>query len=145
MKSTKSSKRILSLIMAIVMMASLAFATTALAEEPDVPVIPIDDPEPISGSYNFWTSATGSWATILSDSSGLNCNVRITRLGGSYRLGVRMYSGNTYVWGDNNAVSSTRTFWCGSNITSIQVCLLDSFGNPVGSWITESIHVEAPV
>lgn len=145
MKAVSTRKSFLALVMALLM--TIALAAPAMAADTEEPEVPVDDPAPISSSYNFWTTARGgTWGTVLSD-SGLSCNVRISILGTDYRVGVRMLSGSTVVWTDTNAFASTtsRTFWCGSNVTSVQVCLFGPLGESLGSWVTESIHVEAPV
>jgi len=137
-------KKIFSLFLALALLMTICFS--AVAEETN-PVIDPEDPAPISSSYNFWTSISGSWTTVLADGGGFNCNVRLTMLsGGAYCLAVRMLSGSTVVWQESPAISAypyTRTFWCGSNVTAIQVRLVDINGNSISA--TDSLHVEAPV
>jgi hypothetical protein len=146
----KFAKKIIAIMMGLVM--TLPTAMPVFADELDNPIIPIDDPEPITLNYDFNANINGSyWQTVITDSS-FNCNVRITYNYGNIgvnRVGIRMYSGNTLVWSgkDISSTNTTVTYWCGANITSIQLAIVDPVsGNLVGSSAsTANVRIQAPV
>ena len=91
------------------MVGILATSTVALAAE----------------SYKSVTVST-TWTTIATNSNGFGCNVQIagylTSVG--HRIDVRMLgrSGNI-LWSEDDSCPglSTRVYWCGADVYSIQV------------------------
>jgi len=79
---------------------------------------------PYTSSSNY-LFVDGTWRIIAYSTSGFNCKVYMDGLVSSNYIHVRMLnsSGNV-IWSENNSLatySGGRTYWCGSNVYTIQV------------------------
>lgn len=124
-------KKIFSLLLSVVMSLALAFGSTGAvvyAAEIDTPVVEEDIKE---DKYYNGTVINTTWKTVAVASSGFNCNVYINCrntafLPNSWTVSptdIRMLGRNgNVVWEESGAVAGlgNRTFWCGSDVYTIQ-------------------------
>ena len=108
----KSRRAIVSLIIVLVLM--LTISVTAYA---------------VYTSYNYGKN----WKTIAYSSSGLNKSIQVTCYNTTgHTNDVRMLdsNGNT-VWYEEGAItySGVRTFWCGSDVCTVQIRNKGIIGN----------------
>ena len=148
MKKIKTSVLVGLMALSIALLQFPSIST--YADEIEGPEIEIDDPDPISACYDFSTTVNGYWKTVLSDPS-FNCNVRFSVNYGSIlvgqKLAIRLYSGDTCVWTDYsiNNINTSVTLWCGSDVTSIKIAIVDSTtNNPIGGSYSTSVRIQAP-
>lgn len=95
---------------------------------------------PLSNSYSpAGVAVTSSaWTTIATSTTGFNCNVKISALNGGLpaTTSIRMLGKDgSVVWEEHQAISfsSSRIFWCGSDVYKIQARFTNGVGT-VSCW-----------
>lgn len=105
-----------------------AFATeTPRTQENQVVTVSDNAISPQSNHYEEGVPISSTkWTTIATSTSGFNRNVKVSTLNTivASTNHIRMLGkDNNVVWQENNAIgfSSSRVFWCGSDVYKIQI------------------------
>lgn len=122
------SKKLITFV--TIMSLTLCFSVPAFAAEvtSSIPekVIAENSITPKSNSYNSNVGISSSkWTTIATSTTGFNTNVKILVTNGAVpaTTSIRMLGKNgNVVWEEYKAISwsSSRVFWCGSDVYTIQ-------------------------
>ncbi len=117
-------KKALSMLLSMVLAFSLmvgATGTIVHAEELDTPAEEEDVEEYVN--FNTGINVGTSWATIVTASPGINGNIKVNTVGYT-RADVRMLGSNgNELWYGEDAIAPVgeRTFWCGSDVYTVQI------------------------